>query len=154
MADFSLQVNAEALRQFHAHHFPNQNPLDLVPSGNMVQNDEEGQQYYEDGVKRTLTDEQIAMFRHSEIQKLKRNRRRKLRKLQPSKHVNPNIDRQDEVQRKDMQLANSQREPERREIGKPSTDSFDQNNVVLRYDEVENTATSSSSITFHWPKLG
>lgn len=28
--------------------------------------------YYEDGVKRTLTDEQIAIFRHSELQQLKR----------------------------------------------------------------------------------
>lgn len=33
--------------------------------------------YYEDGVKRTLTDEQIAMFRHSEIQALLRDRRLK-----------------------------------------------------------------------------
>jgi hypothetical protein len=32
---------------------------------------------YPDGVKRTLTDEQIAMFRHSEIQQLLRERRRK-----------------------------------------------------------------------------
>lgn len=31
--------------------------------------------YYSDGVKRTLTDEQIAMFRHSEIQALLRERR-------------------------------------------------------------------------------
>ena len=28
--------------------------------------------YYEDGVKRTLTDEQIEIFRHSELQELKR----------------------------------------------------------------------------------
>lgn len=33
--------------------------------------------YYPDGVKRTLTDDQIAMFRHSEIQTLLRERRRK-----------------------------------------------------------------------------
>ena len=31
--------------------------------------------YYEDGVKRTLTDEQIAIFRHSEIETLIRDRR-------------------------------------------------------------------------------
>lgn len=29
--------------------------------------------YYEDGVKRTLTDEQIAMFRHSELEALRRS---------------------------------------------------------------------------------
>ncbi|OBT89450.1 hypothetical protein VE02_02064 [Pseudogymnoascus sp. 03VT05] len=32
--------------------------------------------YYEDGVKRTLTDEQIAMFRHTEIETLLRERRK------------------------------------------------------------------------------
>ncbi|KAK6398289.1 hypothetical protein LTR65_003369 [Meristemomyces frigidus] len=37
--------------------------------------DEEELGYYEDGTKRTLTDEQIAMFRHSEIQELLRERR-------------------------------------------------------------------------------
>lgn len=40
---------------------------------------EEGEEdclgYYEDGVERTLTDEQIAIFRHSEIQALLRDRR-------------------------------------------------------------------------------
>ncbi|KAK7223681.1 hypothetical protein V2G26_011684 [Clonostachys chloroleuca] len=30
--------------------------------------------YYEDGVKRTLTDEQIEIFRHSELQELRRQR--------------------------------------------------------------------------------
>lgn len=32
--------------------------------------------YYDDGVKRTLTDEQIAMFRHTEIETLLREKRR------------------------------------------------------------------------------
>jgi hypothetical protein len=36
--------------------------------------DEDGLGYYPDGVKRTLTDEQIAMFRHSETQALQRAR--------------------------------------------------------------------------------
>lgn len=43
------------------------------------ENEEEGEDdglgYYPNGVKRTLTDEQIAMFRHSEIQALLRERR-------------------------------------------------------------------------------
>lgn len=34
--------------------------------------DDDGLGYYPDGVKRTLTDEQIAMFRHSEIQALRK----------------------------------------------------------------------------------
>lgn len=33
--------------------------------------------YYEDGTRRTLSDEQIAMFRHSEIQRLLAERRRR-----------------------------------------------------------------------------
>lgn len=37
--------------------------------------DEDALGYYADGTKRTLTDEQIAMFRHSEIQALVRARR-------------------------------------------------------------------------------
>lgn len=37
--------------------------------------EEDGLGYYEDGVKRTLTDAQIAIFRHSEIQTLLRERR-------------------------------------------------------------------------------
>jgi hypothetical protein len=37
--------------------------------------DNDGLGYYEDGVKRTITDEQIAMFRHSEIQALLKERR-------------------------------------------------------------------------------
>lgn len=34
--------------------------------------EDDGLEYYPDGVKRTLTDEQIAMFRHSELQALQR----------------------------------------------------------------------------------
>lgn len=38
-----------------------------------LQNEEDdGLGYYEDGVKRTLTDEQIAIFRHSELESLRR----------------------------------------------------------------------------------
>jgi len=37
--------------------------------------EDDGLGYYEDGVKRTLTDEQVAMFRHSEIQALRREQR-------------------------------------------------------------------------------
>lgn len=40
--------------------------------------DEDDLGYYADGVKRTLTNEQIAMFRHSEIQALRRQRQERL----------------------------------------------------------------------------
>lgn len=35
--------------------------------------------YYEDGVKRTLTDEQIDIFRHSELRELRRQQERNLK---------------------------------------------------------------------------
>ena len=37
----------------------------------------DGLGYYDDGIKRTLTDEQVRMFRHSEIQRLHGARPRK-----------------------------------------------------------------------------
>ena len=40
----------------------------------LEETEDDGLGYYEDGVKRTLTDEQIAIFRHSEIQTLLRER--------------------------------------------------------------------------------
>ncbi|TEA15138.1 hypothetical protein C8034_v002582 [Colletotrichum sidae] len=40
--------------------------------GDYYEEDDDGLGYYPDGVKRTLTDEQIAMFRHSEIEALKK----------------------------------------------------------------------------------
>lgn len=47
--------------------------------------DEDGLGYYPDGVKRTLTDEQIAMFRHSETQALHRAREKSMtRRNSPS----------------------------------------------------------------------
>jgi len=49
-------------------------PSTLPPDKEYIEEDD-GLGYYEDGNKRTLTDEQIAIFRHSEIQSLLRARR-------------------------------------------------------------------------------
>lgn len=46
------------------------------PAEEYYEEEEDGLGYYEDGMPRTLTDEQIAMFRHSEIQAIIRKRRR------------------------------------------------------------------------------
>ncbi|GAP84397.1 hypothetical protein SAMD00023353_0702160 [Rosellinia necatrix] len=40
--------------------------------GNLEEDEDDGLGYYSDGVKRTLTDEQIAIFRHSELEALRR----------------------------------------------------------------------------------
>jgi hypothetical protein len=69
------------LRLFHDKHFSSlsagssnrHQDAQVDPEG--IPDDDDGLGYYSDGVKRTLTDDQIAMFRHSEIQLLLRERR-------------------------------------------------------------------------------
>jgi len=62
------------LRLFHQRHFPDAPlPLFLKNTPDEVlfeEEDEDELGYYPDGAKRTLTNEQIAIFRHSEIQEL------------------------------------------------------------------------------------
>jgi hypothetical protein len=72
------------LRQFHAKHYRNAPLPENYLHGVAVEAAEEehtyGEEnlgYYEDGAERTLTDEQIAMFRHTEIQTILRKRRRR-----------------------------------------------------------------------------
>ncbi|KAH8732939.1 hypothetical protein GQ44DRAFT_696697 [Phaeosphaeriaceae sp. PMI808] len=75
-------VTVDDLRVFHAKHFPHASTPDTFLHG--VENDtveeyhneeDDGLGYYPDGTKRTLTDDQIAMFRHSEIYNILRKRR-------------------------------------------------------------------------------
>ncbi|KAJ5124847.1 uncharacterized protein N7515_008672 [Penicillium bovifimosum] len=65
-------VTLEDLQAFHAEHFPSQQrstlPAEDTPADDLG--------YYPDGVKRTLTDEEIRIFRHSEIHALLRQRQR------------------------------------------------------------------------------
>jgi hypothetical protein len=75
------------LRAFHTKHFataPVPAQFFVQPEAETINDDAEeyaeesdGLGYYEDGVQRTLTDEQIALFRHTEIQMILRERRRK-----------------------------------------------------------------------------
>ncbi|KAK2745007.1 hypothetical protein FQN55_006364 [Onygenales sp. PD_40] len=80
---FPLQVptiTMDDLHAFQARHFL---PSNSTPVGHfreamgneLIDDDELG--YYPDGVKRTLTDQQIEIFRHSEIQTLQREKRLK-----------------------------------------------------------------------------
>jgi len=76
-------ITEDDLRAFHSKHLagcplPTTFLLDYVEvaEGNAeYYDDDDGLGWYDDGVKRTLTDEQIAMFRHSEIQTLLTERR-------------------------------------------------------------------------------
>ncbi|KAG9230171.1 hypothetical protein BJ875DRAFT_165466 [Amylocarpus encephaloides] len=78
-----MNISQEELSSFHGSHFGpdsiehfSQNFLGPVEEQRDEYYQEDGELgYYEDGVKRTLTDEQIAIFRHSEIESLLRDRR-------------------------------------------------------------------------------
>ena len=63
----------EDLQAFHAAHFPGHPPTQIQPSTE-ADAEEDDLGYYPDGVKRTLTDEQIQIFRHTEIHELIRAR--------------------------------------------------------------------------------
>jgi len=77
MPGFQLpNITEDNLRDYHRKHFPNT----PAPEGSLLQylptiDDEDHEYddylgYYPDGTERTLTDEQIAIFRHSEVQKM------------------------------------------------------------------------------------
>ncbi|KAF2622694.1 hypothetical protein BU25DRAFT_425415 [Macroventuria anomochaeta] len=75
-------VTVDDLRDFHAKHLPHAPEPEHIFHGvenelaeECYEEEEGGLGYYEDGTPRTLTDEQIAMFRHSEIQAIIRKRR-------------------------------------------------------------------------------
>ncbi|KAI2479248.1 DUF3807 domain containing protein [Pyrenophora tritici-repentis] len=76
-------VTIADLRAFHAKHFPHAPAPEHVLYGvepeaqaaeEYYDEADDGLGYYSDGTKRTLTDEQIAMFRHSEIHAILRKR--------------------------------------------------------------------------------
>jgi Protein of unknown function (DUF3807) len=85
-----MSLTRTTLLRFHNLHFPGQllpavshpsfgfQPADCAhgPLSSVAEDNEP--RFYEDGVKRTLTDEQIAIFRHTEIQQLLRERDRKV----------------------------------------------------------------------------
>ncbi|KAJ5818189.1 hypothetical protein N7474_003780 [Penicillium riverlandense] len=67
--------HVEDLQTFHSKHFPHQPPATLPEYTNEQNADDDPDLgFYPDGVQRTLTDEQIRIFRHSEIHALLRER--------------------------------------------------------------------------------
>ncbi|CAG8953065.1 hypothetical protein HYFRA_00003260 [Hymenoscyphus fraxineus] len=79
----AIDISQDDLSSFHASHFSavsvnhfSQHFLGPVEDEfTAEEEDNDGLGYYADGGKRTLTDEQIAIFRHSEIETLLRERR-------------------------------------------------------------------------------
>lgn len=75
-------ISQDDLRTFHATHFPHApahrhilHGVEQDPAEELDEEEDDGLGYYSDGMKRTLTDEQIAIFRNSEIQRILRARR-------------------------------------------------------------------------------
>ncbi|KIX98705.1 uncharacterized protein Z520_05165 [Fonsecaea multimorphosa CBS 102226] len=145
------------LRAFHAAHFSGQpipdlvscprNPVTQTESSHDVDiggdnnSDDSVLGYYQDGVKRTLTDGQIKMFRHSEIQRLLNERRAARAK--------------EEARAKTKESSKCDREPRKRRFeDEPAT--THPNVDTLTYDEGPDTPVVSASVgkTFLWPILG
>lgn len=88
---------------FHpsAQAFPSPNPDQQKTSEEQVYDAaldvDDGLGYHDDGVKRTLTDEQIAMFRHSEIQQLLKERRRRRAEQEEEQEAQGEAARQDDT---------------------------------------------------------
>ena len=68
-------ITIEDLNQFHQAHFNSPTPSSSLLAQPQEDKQDDDLGYYSDGIKRTLTDDQIAMFRHSEIQRLLQQRR-------------------------------------------------------------------------------
>ncbi|OQE36701.1 hypothetical protein PENCOP_c011G01085 [Penicillium coprophilum] len=82
-------VTLDDLHAFQSNHFPGQQ-LAAFPLEHDQTEDDLG--YYPDGVKRTLTDEQIRIFRHSEIHALLRERQLKDDEAQYQARMQPSQD--------------------------------------------------------------
>jgi len=143
-----VQVDIDNLKQFHLAHFPN------IAVPNPERRDEHGMPdqavqeadlgYYEDGTKRTLTADQIAMFRHSEIQRLLRERRRAL---------------QTEEERQERRIRREQKQERSTTSARRFDDEVLQNqdtvDVLMYEDDVASIPrTNAEKKAFLWPQLG
>ena len=146
------QAEMSRLAAFHAIHFPGQ----PIP-GSMValQSDTRTSKvcsagndtsnplgFYGDGVKRTLTKEQVMMFRHSEIQRLL-NERKVTREREGAREEEHNIS-----------APVTRESKKRRFYDEPSSDI--PNVDTLMYDDQPETLTKSGpgEKKFLWPLLG
>jgi hypothetical protein len=81
-----------ATDHFHAHFLRPEHPpaeditYHAADDEEYYEEEDDGLGYYPDGVKRTLTDEQIAIFRHSELEALRRARESSNMRREASTH--------------------------------------------------------------------
>ncbi|KIW20201.1 hypothetical protein PV08_00776 [Exophiala spinifera] len=147
------QAELDRLKQFHAAHFSNQPTPKLasiperrrgMAASPTPGNDCDELGFYEDGTKRTLTDAQIKMFRHSEIQRLlserratqAREKKRQKRKSAANGH----------------KVAASGWKPH----SDPRLQTQERNIDALKYDDESTSEAKEKAAprSFLWPKLG
>ncbi|KAM7209351.1 Protein of unknown function (DUF3807) domain containing protein [Naviculisporaceae sp. PSN 640] len=103
-AHFSQLATDQFLTHFLRpdHGAPNHEATRPADEPNSESWEDDGLGYYDDGVKRTLTDEQIAIFRHSELESLlraaKEQSNNNAHKASPAADVDRNQDNSDEGQ--------------------------------------------------------
>lgn len=136
-------VDAEQLRRFHQAHFPGQKVPEVSAANRVegLERYEDGLGYYTDGVKRTLTDEQVKMFRHSEIQRLLSERRQAQSR------------REEDERRQRRQDKRATRPPRFDDEPAQRQDNVD----MLMYDDAptaEEDQKPPSERKFLWPTLG
>ncbi|KAJ5511032.1 Protein of unknown function DUF3807 [Penicillium expansum] len=83
-------VTLDDLQAFQSKHFPGHQPAVFPQENDQTTDEDLG--YYPDGVKRTLTDEQIRIFRHSEIHALLRERQLKDDEAQYQARMQSSVD--------------------------------------------------------------
>ncbi|KAK5062481.1 hypothetical protein LTR84_004553 [Exophiala bonariae] len=151
------ESEAAQLQDFHTKHFPGQPVPSLTSPSEQdatllatdtvyLEDEPTGLGYYSDGTRRTLTDEQIKMFRHSEIQRLLSERRAK-------------NERQERQKRKSDRVHTNSTTVEvkkRPHYDDPSTNQIE----TLLYDddtsnsaEAPNLVTTKAKTEFLWPQL-
>lgn len=142
------------LRAFHQAHFPSQPVpvLKTVPAGDpsLPNEVEPDLGYYPDGTRRTLTDQQIALFRHSELQRLLKARQRRRD--------------QEGRQRSDVTASNSgsRSRPPSKALQPISSTRYDTDATTharmqaqsLAYDDDEKELNNHTAESFQWPILG
>ncbi|KIW65723.1 hypothetical protein PV04_07950 [Phialophora macrospora] len=147
------EKNMAQLMGFHAAHFPGQPIPQLTATHHQaperaeldpvtdIHNDELG--YYDDGVKRTLTDDQIKMFRHSEIHRLLTKRRAAREKDE----TRPKTDA-------GRGFSVTQNARKRRFHDDPSTDHPNVDALVYDDQPQSHSVSTAAEKKFLWPVLG
>ncbi|KAA8642303.1 hypothetical protein EYZ11_002899 [Aspergillus tanneri] len=144
-------VTIEDLQTFQAKHFLGHGPTVQIPyaSDGTVENefeDDDGLGYYPDGLKRTLTDEQIKIFRHSEIHSLLREKQlREAALLEASSESEEKNGEISEGRKLATSEASTNERPERTEGHKSSDSALDYGQDTAANSTQKNTPTVYAS---------